>query len=324
MTSHDLVLIGGAGFIGRNILDALSGAGDTGLRPVVIDDLSSAAPGSLPDLPVYHGRYQDPGVPGFLDSLGGGPRILVLLAGETRVKDSAERPLDFITANVLEPAGFALSALRPGDHLLMFSTAGALFDGTAPITEDLPVSPKNVYGASKAAGELVLAQIAAQRDARLTVLRPTNVYGPHSQHKKSAIHAFVRATLAGQALTLHGDGEQSRDFVYAPDLARAVTDIARALAAGHDVAPVQMLASGQSVPLNAVLTAITKAHGSTLEVTRIAAQALLATEPRDVIADQGAISPFLAGQVTGLDAGIAATYDWYAHAAAGLTPEPVQ
>lgn len=325
MTSHDLVLIGGAGFIGRNILDALADPRCASLRAAVIDDLSSAAPGALPDsLPVHHGRYQEPDAMGFLDSLGGGPRILVLLAGETRVKDSAERPLDFISANVSEPAGFALQALRPGDHLLLFSTAGALFDGTAPITRGLPVSPKNVYGASKAAGELVLAQIAAQRGARLTVLRPTNVYGPHSQHKKSAIHAFVRATLAGQPLTLHGDGEQSRDFVYAPDLARAVTEIALTLAAGRDVAPVQMLASGQSVTLNAVLAAIATAHGTPPQVTRIAAEALLATEPRDVIADPAAISPFLAGQGTGLGAGIAATYDWYARAAAGRTPEPAQ
>ena len=120
--SSTLVLIGGYGFVGRNILDVIArDPGFSALSPVVIDDLSNAAPGhETLDLPAYVGGYQDAGAVAFLDELepaGEKGRIFVFLAGETRVAESKDRPMDFIDANIAHPSRFVMEAVRPGASL---------------------------------------------------------------------------------------------------------------------------------------------------------------------------------------------------------------
>ena len=88
-----LILVGGLGFVGRNILDVMGrDAAFEGLSPVAIDDFSNAAPGhEALDLPIHAGGYEGQGALDFLEGLGDGPdqgRIFVFLAGETRVAES--------------------------------------------------------------------------------------------------------------------------------------------------------------------------------------------------------------------------------------------
>ena len=153
--STSLVLVGGFGFVGRNILDVMSGnAAFEGLKPVVIDDMSNAVPGhEALDVPFYEGGYEEAGAVAFADTQGDGEtgRVFVFLAGETRVAESKDRPLDFIKANIDDPSAFVMKAVKPGDHFILISTAGALFDGTFEVTTSSAYCPKNFYGATKAA-----------------------------------------------------------------------------------------------------------------------------------------------------------------------------
>ncbi len=315
--SSTLVLIGGFGFVGRNILDVISRDDSfAGLAPAVIDDFSNAAPGyeSL-DVPAYAGGYETPGALDFLQELDAEERegrIFVFLAGETRVAESKDRPLDFIEANITQPARFVMDAVRPGDRFILISTAGALFDGTFEVRVDSPYCPKNFYGATKASEEMILQRLVELRGGSFGVIRMTNVYGRFSDNKKSAIHAFTRAAIEGRQVTINGDGGQTRDFVYAGDVGRGIATMARRLREGETVPPVNMLGSGHSTSLMDVVAAVEKAAGKPLAYEKVPATELLATEPRDVIANPDDVKVLLSEGITPFEEGIRQTHAYYA------------
>lgn len=310
--SNALILVGGYGFVGRNILEnVLERQEFAGLSPAVIDDLSNACPGHEKlGLPEHIGPYQSPEAVAFLETLDHADegRIFVFLAGETRVAESRDRPLDFIDANIAEPSRFVLNAVRPGDKFILISTAGALFDGTFEVGVDSPYCPKNFYGATKAAEEMILEKLVAQRGASFSVVRLTNVFGKYSDRKKSAIHAFTRAAIAGERVTINGDGQQSRDFIFASDVGYGVATLARRLQAGEETAPVNMLGSGRSTALMDVVHTIEAVSGKTLAYDRVAATELLKTEPRDVIAAPEDVRVLLGDTITDFEEGIRQTY----------------
>lgn len=312
-----LILVGGLGFVGRNILDVMArDAAFAGLAPAVIDDLSNAAPGHEGlDLPRHVGGYEGQGALDFLDGLGDAPdqgRIFVFLAGETRVAESKDRPMDFIAANVTDPSAFVMQAVRPGDHFILISTAGALFDGTFEVRTSSAYCPKNFYGATKAAEEMILEKLVELRGGSFSVIRMTNVYGRFSDNKKSAIHAFTRAAIEGREVFINGDGKQSRDFIYSGDVGRGIAEQARRVRAGEEYAKVNMIGAGVSTSLMDVVGAIEEASGKTLAYKKVPAEDLLKTEPRDVIASADDVAVLLGDTRTSLVDGIRETHAYYA------------
>lgn len=313
--STSLVLIGGFGFVGRNILDVIEQDDQfDGLEPMVIDDLSNAVPGhETLDLPSFAGGYEDAGAVEFLEQqkVSDGGRIFVFLAGETRVAESKDRPLDFIDANIANPSKFVMEAVQPGDHFILISTAGALFDGTFEVRTSSAYCPKNFYGATKAAEEMILEKLVELRGGTFSVIRMTNVYGRFSDKKKSAIHAFTRAIVDGGEVFINGDGKQSRDFIYAGDVGRGIATQAKRVREGADYDRVNMLGAGVSTTLMDVVAAIEAASGETLNYTKIPAEDLLKTEPRDVIASADDVKVLLGEQITDFADGIRQTYSYY-------------
>lgn len=318
--SSRLILVGGYGFVGRNIIDAIDTNPEfDGLSVAVIDNLSNAAPGyDTLDVQAHVGGYEDDAAVAFLDDLqqadgpAGEGRIFVFLAGETRVAESKDRPMDFIDANITQPSDFVMRAVKPGDHFILISTAGALFDGTFEVSVDSPYCPKNFYGATKAAEEMILEKLVGLRGGTFNVIRLTNVFGRFSDNKKSAIHAFTRAAIAGDSVFINGDGQQSRDFIYAGDVGRGIATLAAKLRAGDETAPVNMLGAGHSTTLMQVVDAIEEATGKPLKYEKIPATELLATEPRDVIASASDVKVLLGDSATPFVDGIRQTYDYYA------------
>lgn len=311
--THSLILIGGLGFVGRNIIDVLSEDKNfAAFTPVVIDDLSNACPGfEKLDIARHIGTYQEPSARAFLEGLDTVKRTFVFLAGETRVAESKDRPMDFIAANITEPSRFVLDNIRPEDHFILISTAGALFDGTFEVSVDAPYCPKNFYGASKAAEEMLLEKLVELRGGKFSVVRLTNVFGVHSVKKKSAIHAFTRAAIAGDTVTVNGDGQQSRDFIFSRDVGFGVATLADRVQRGARTNKVNMLGSGVSTSLMDVIHTIETATGKTLKYNQIPAEDLIATEPRDVIAKRSDVLVLLDGHITPFVEGIAKTYEYY-------------
>ena len=312
---NPVVLVGGLGFVGRNILEVLTRNKDfVDLQPVIIDDLSNACPGyeSL-SVPAFAGSYQSSEAADFLTSYAGVRKVYIFLAGETRVAESGERPHDFIAANISEPARFVTDVMKPGDQFILISTAGALFDGTFEISVDSSYCPKNFYGATKAAEEMILEKLVHQKGGEFSIVRMTNVFGRYSDNKKSAIHAFTRAAINGEKVTLNGDGKQTRDFVYAGDVGLGIATLASRMQRREAYKPINMLGGGDSVSLMDVVSAIEHAADKPLKYERVPARELLATEPRDVVASKKDIRELLPDFITPFAEGIRLTWDYYAN-----------
>lgn len=192
----NIVITGGAGFVGANLTRALL---DVGHGVTIFDNLSA---GRIEYLPSRGERFiagdcRD--TDALMQALPGHDAI-VHLAGvpgvNASVWDTAEHNI-YATLCVLEAAK-ALNIRR-----VIFASSGAV------------ELAQSFYGASKRACE---AYLNAYLELDAVALRFTNVYGPYSDHKESVVHRFIRASLAGQPLTVHGDGKQGRDFVYVGDV----------------------------------------------------------------------------------------------------------
>ena len=102
-----------------------------------------------------------------------------------------------------------------------------------PATKALAPRPLSPYGASKLAGEGLCSAFSGSYGINATALRFTNVYGPFSYHKGSVVALYLKRIMDGEPITVYGDGEQTRDFLFVDDLCDAVVAaISRRPAAG--------------------------------------------------------------------------------------------
>lgn len=235
------------------------------------------------------------------------------LAGRTTPGSSANRPLVEIDDN-LRPLMLLLEALQaqPQCDLLYISSGGTLYGDIAnrAARETAALRPKSYYGAGKAAAEFFIGACRHQYGGGATVLRPSNVYGPGQTRRNGfgIIPAAFDALLDQNTLTVWGDGEAVRDYLYIDDFtALCLQILARPMPAG--LRPFNA-SSGEGVSLNRLLdrieqvtdTRLTRHHqaGRTGDVARV------------VLDNTGARTAFDWRPATPLDDGLARTWTWYA------------
>ena len=220
------VVTGGAGFIGSHVVEALLARGD---EVTVVDDLSNGKRENVPDgAELVVADIREGLEPAFEKAR---PEVVFHLAAQVDVRVSVERPDHDASVNVLGTVGVLEAARAVEAQVVFSSTGGAIYgecDGPAPeSSERRPLAP---YGVSKLAGEEYLAAYNRLYGTRHVSLRYGNVYGPRQDpHGEAGVVAiFLGALARGQAPRIFGDGLQSRDYVYAGDVARASL-----AAAGH-------------------------------------------------------------------------------------------
>lgn len=250
-----VLVTGGCGFVGTNLAHFLIPAGHD-VR--VLDDESMGKRSSLGDLPVefIKGSITDAEV--VARSLEGVDAV-VHLAADTRVMDSIENPAKNFESNVIG-SFIVLQEMRKAGvkRIVAASTGGAILgEVPCPVHEEIMPRPLSPYGASKLAMEGYLSAFAGAYGFKCASLRFSNVYGPRSFHKGSVVALFFRQIMNGEELTVYGDGEQIRDYVYAIDL---VQGIVAALEA--EVTGVFQLGTGVPTSLNQLLTEMRKVVGS--------------------------------------------------------------
>lgn len=216
LAGRRILVTGGSGFIGTGIVPALARAGATvtvaDLDPYPKDAPAATVVGDLRD-PEVRARALTPAVD-----------AVVHLAALTSVLESKQRPGEVHATNVEATAGLLERARALGvDTFVLASTNAVVGDvGWETITERTPLRPLTPYGATKAAGEMLLSGYAGSYPLTTCSLRLTNVYGRGMQHKDSFIARLMRAALDGYGVEIYGDGKQQRDFVARSDVARAV------------------------------------------------------------------------------------------------------
>jgi UDP-glucose 4-epimerase len=258
--SERLLITGGGGFIGTNLVHELRRAG--GYEISVIDNESAGTLAPLAALGVHTIRADIRDAAAVRRALDGVDTI-VHLAADTRVLDSIRDPERNFDVNVAGSFHLLRLAKETGvRRFLNASTGGAILgEAPAPVHEDMPARPLSPYGAAKLAVEGYCSAFAGAYGLQAVSLRFSNVYGPHSGRKGSVVAHYLKQLRSGEELVVFGDGSQVRDFLFVGDLARGIR---QALAAG--VSGVFQLGSGRPTTLNELLDAIRQVIGPGVSV----------------------------------------------------------
>lgn len=219
-----VLITGGAGFIGSHLAAHLQAAGD---EPVALDNLSVGRRENLP--PGVHLIIADVLDAAFRDTVTAGRfDAIVHLAGQTMVNASVEDPAFDARQNILGTMQVLEAARQSGVRRVVFASTAAAYgdvpESDLPIREARPLLPLSFYGLSKVTAEGYMALYHRFFGLDYVVLRFANVYGERQGDggEGGVISIFARAAARGETLTIFGDGTQTRDFVYAGDIAAGI------------------------------------------------------------------------------------------------------
>ena len=210
-----VVVTGGAGFIGANLVrDLLRG----GAHVTVLDDFSTGLRSNLDgcDVRLIEGSILDPET---LDKGLSGTDAVVHLAARPSVPRSLLDPMASHLINATGTLHVLEAARRTNKPYVIIASSSSVYGANLamPKSEDLVPMPVSPYAVSKLAAEQYGLSYNACFGLDILVFRFFNVYGPHQPaiHSYAAvIPAFVSAALTGQPLIVHGDGQQTRDFTF--------------------------------------------------------------------------------------------------------------
>ncbi|MGH2450069.1 MAG: NAD-dependent epimerase/dehydratase family protein [Candidatus Limnocylindria bacterium] len=213
-----ILVTGGAGFVGSNVVDGLLARGD---QVVAIDDLSTGAAANLdrraPNLAVNvaDGRA--------LGRAMEGQRFdaVVHCASKTKVVESFEKP-ELYRRVIVDGTRNVLDVARAtgATSFVNFSSGGVIYGETPECaSEERDPAPASPYGAAKAEAEALVAA----SELRWITLRPANIYGPRQRTdlEGGVVAIFLRRWHRGQPLVVFGDGSNERDYVYVEDVVEA-------------------------------------------------------------------------------------------------------
>jgi UDP-glucose 4-epimerase len=216
-----VLLTGGAGFIGSHVADHLLARGH---EVVVVDDLSSGKEQNVSEGAAIYERDIRDGCADVFEDFG--PEALCHQAAQMDVRRSVREPDFDAQVNVIGTIGLLENCIRHGVRKVVFaSTGGAVYGEQQqfPAAEDHPQYPISPYGVSKLAAERYLHFYDVQYGLSYAALRYANVYGPRQDpHGEAGVVAIFSRNLAtDKGATINGSGEQTRDYVYVADVARA-------------------------------------------------------------------------------------------------------
>jgi UDP-glucose 4-epimerase len=228
-----ILVTGGAGFVGSHLVDALAAHGRS---VVVLDDLSTGRPQNLERavrderVTLVEGSTLDESM---VDRLVADGDVCFHLASAVGVQLVVSNPLDSLLKNVRGTDNVMAAVARHGKRLLFTSTSevygknssGAL-DEDADRLIGSPFKARWCYETSKAFGECLAHSYHRDRGAAMTVVRLFNTVGPRQTGRYGmVVPTFVRQALAGQPLTVYGDGSQTRCFAHVRDTVRGILSL---------------------------------------------------------------------------------------------------
>lgn len=257
------LITGGAGFLGTALASQLV---QQGHQVRVLDDLSAGDPERLDQRVLFtRGDVRDiPRLWTLLQSVD----CVYHLAARVSVSESVLYPRDYNDINVGGTVSVMEAMRDAGIKRVILSSSGALYgeQDQQPILESAIPHPTSPYAASKIAAEYYVSTIGALWGIETVALRIFNIYGPGQQLPPAhapVIPQFLKQTLSGGSLVIHGDGSQTRDYVYVDDVVTALT----AAAIAEDVNRLVInVGSGKGTSVNQLVKEITSVTGRELHM----------------------------------------------------------
>ncbi len=305
-----ILVTGGAGFIGNEVVRQLAAAG---ADVTVLDNLVNGKRANLADVPAARHRL----VAGDLRDIDTVTQCVdgqdaVIHMACLGVRHSIHAPLENHDVNATATLRLLEIAKLKSVGRFTYVSSSEVYGTaqTAPMTEQHPCWPMTVYGASKLAGERYSDAFWRTYRYPTTVVRPFNAFGPRSHHEGDSgevIPKFLLRALSGKPLIVHGDGEQTRDFTFVADTAAGI--IACALA-DNTIGETINLGSGAEVTINALAELVRKVTGRNQVTVEHGAD-----RPGDVrrlIADIAKARRLIDFKTSvGLEPGLRKLLDWY-------------
>jgi UDP-glucose 4-epimerase len=258
-----VLVTGGAGFIGSHIAEQFQGRAE--IR--VLDNLRS---GRLENLANFRCDFIQGSI---LDrrlvrQAMEGVDYVFHLAAMISVPESMQKPIECAEINTMGTLVVLEEAAQARVRKLVFSSSAAIYgdNPTVPKIETMFPEPKSPYAITKLDGEYYCQMFAAEGRLRTACLRYFNVFGPRQDPKSqyaAAVPIFVERALRDEPITIFGDGEQTRDFIYVKDVAAANIHFATIAELGG----VFNVAYGSRISINELAWTIVKLAGSCAGIT---------------------------------------------------------
>ncbi|WP_160043869.1 NAD-dependent epimerase/dehydratase family protein [Paenibacillus sp. USDA918EY] len=257
---NTVVVTGGAGFIGSHLVKHLI---EKGHGVHVIDDLSVGKAANLhPDAVLHQEDIRTPSAFDTIVSLR--PDTVFHLAAQADVQHSIRYPREDMDINVLGTLNILEASRQSCVRKFVFASTSGVYGNLEKdlLEEHDSTVPISFYGLSKYAAEHVIRLYGELFDLDWTVLRFANVYGPGqtSKGEGGVVAIFLNQLRQGVPLTINGDGEQTRDFIY-------VEDVASALAASQTAGARQIfhVSTGEATSVNRLVELLRENHGSNIQ-----------------------------------------------------------
>jgi len=258
-----VLVTGGAGFIGSHVVDLFVAQG---YEVVIVDDLSTGRASNLnPAAKFYQMDIRSPQLREVFEAEK--PDYVSHHAAQMDVRRSVAEPLFDADINILGSINLLeIAKYFQVKRFIYISTGGAVYGEPErlPCDESHPINPICQYGASKHTVEHYLYMYHVNYGLKYTVLRYPNVFGPRQDpHGEAGVVAiFTGKMLAGEPVTINGDGDQTRDFVYVGDCAHA-----NLLALSIDHEPgIYNLGWGRPTSINEITSVLVNVTGYKLPV----------------------------------------------------------
>ncbi len=297
-------ITGGAGFIGSNLAELLS---SLGYEVVVYDNLKSGFIeniNSIPNVKFINGDILD--FEALCESIAGSSRVYHF-AAEISVPASVENPKYTEEVNTLGTINLLNAMLKNNIKNIVFASSAAVYGDSeeCPKTLDMTPNPISPYAISKLSGEYYIKMFARIYGFKGVITRFFNVFGdrqnPNSQYA-AAVPIFISKALKGESISIFGDGDQTRDFIYVKDLVRYIYELSNSGVGSYN------LGYGERITINDLVQKITKLTNSS---SKIDYKPTRAGDVKHSFADVSRLKELGAIELFGFEKGILKTIEYF-------------
>lgn len=221
-----VLITGGAGFIGSHLVEHYQGKA----KVRVLDNFRTGYRKNLEglDVELMEGSVCDPQA---VAQAMAGVDLVFHLAAFVSVPESVEKPEECEQINIQGFTNVLEAAANAGAKKVLFASSAAIYgdNPTVPKVEAMEPEPKSPYASTKLGGEKLAETYTKTRGLQTAALRFFNVFGPRQDPKSAyaaAVPIFMAKALSHEPLTIFGDGQQTRDFIFVKDIVNALTFLA--------------------------------------------------------------------------------------------------